>query len=295
MKLNYLTFLAGALLISSSVTHAQTGTGTTGMTSGSMTGQTSAFDRLFMLKAAQGNLAEVMTGQLAQQKSKNDEVRRLGALLVTEHRAANADLMRAMQSRGQVMPRFVGAMHMATYEQLQRANNRNFDALFLSAQVEAHENAINLYQQALQNATDPAARDYAQRYLPGIVGHTQQIYTLARRLNAPGMNERPQTLALPPGMENMAMMGNMSMGTGAGGMNGGNMNGMGNTGEMGSAGRSGNTGGGGNGGGSGNSGGGNATGNGAAQGQSAGNGTAGAGGGAGNGNNGTAGGGGGNG
>ena len=234
MQLKNLTILSGALLFVVPIAHAQTGTGTTGNSSNSTSSstgptlrqlvdaaqqnvqQTAAFDQLFFIKAAQGNMSEVMTGQLAQQKSKNEDVRRLAAMLVSEHGLANTELTGVIRKKGLPIPSTVGAMHQATFEQLNRTKNRDFDAMFLAAQVEAHENTITLYQQAIQNSSDPQARDYAQRYLPRIVGHTQQIYDLARRLNAPGIAERPLNPPTPAGITPQTTMNHSMMGTGTG-------------------------------------------------------------------------------
>ncbi|HEX8551984.1 MAG TPA: DUF4142 domain-containing protein [Abditibacteriaceae bacterium] len=152
------------------------------------------FDRLFIAKAAQGNMAEVMTGQLALRKSQNAQVRQLAQHLVTGHGVANTDLLRVATTNNVPPPTFVGAMHAATHDHLSRLSGAQFDQMYLAAQVEAHENAITLYQQELAVGTNPEARAYAARILPEIMNHTTMIYTIARAVNAPGLSDRPQDL-----------------------------------------------------------------------------------------------------
>lgn len=153
-----------------------------------------AIDRLFLLRAAQGNMAEVALGQLALRKSRNPKVRQLAQHLIQGHSTANATLLPILTRKGMPLPRFIGAMNAATNDQLARLSGGGFDRMFMSAQVEAHENSIALYQQELAMGTDEDARAYATRFLPEIMSHTMMIYNVARAVNAPGINERPQTL-----------------------------------------------------------------------------------------------------
>lgn len=148
------------------------------------------FDNLFLLKATQGNMAEVMTGQLASRKARNPQVRQLAQRLIQEHSAANAQIAPLLARRALPTPRFPGAMHTATYEYLSRLNNRAFDAAYMAAQVEAHENSITLYQQELAQGRDPNTRALAAALLPAILEHTAQIYSIAQAVGAPGIAER---------------------------------------------------------------------------------------------------------
>lgn len=148
------------------------------------------FDNVFLLKATQGNMAEVMTGQLAVRKARNPLVRQLAQRLVQEHSAANAQFVPVLARRALPVPRFVGAMHTATYDYLSRLKNQAFDAAYMAAQVEAHENTITLYQQELAQGTDPNARALAATLLPHILDHTAQIYSIAQAVGAPGIAER---------------------------------------------------------------------------------------------------------
>jgi hypothetical protein len=101
-----------------------------------------------------------------------------------------------MQARGIPLPQTVGAMHTATYEQLQRSRGDKFDQLYMASQTEAHEETVALYQSALPMVGDPAARAYITRYLPPVIGHTQMVYATARLVNAPGSTERPAIFPL---------------------------------------------------------------------------------------------------
>jgi putative membrane protein len=61
-----------------------------GMNSGAAltASQRADFDRLFYVKAAKGNMAEIMTSQLAVQKARNPQVKQIAQQMVTEHSRA---------------------------------------------------------------------------------------------------------------------------------------------------------------------------------------------------------------
>lgn len=205
---------------------ATTGTATTGtaMVGHSMTGTAAqvqsalnaSFDRLFLLKAAQGNMAEVMTSQLALRKARDPQVRQFAQHMIAEHSAAQRVLTQNAARRAMPLPSHVGAMHAATHEQLLRASGRNFDRLYMAAQVEAHENAITLYQQALVQAQDADTRAYASQFLPAILNHVGMVYSVARAVGAPGIADRPAALTT-----GISMTAGMAAGTEAAGMAGG--------------------------------------------------------------------------
>jgi putative membrane protein len=176
----------------------------------------SAMDDLFIMKAAQGNLAEVTLGQLALRKTRNAQVRQLAQRLVQDHTTANTELAQVFVRRGQTMPRQVGVMHQATQEQLSRLSGNRFDQTFMAGQVEAHENTITLYQTELAQGRDEGARSYASRYLPAILEHTAMIYSLARAVRAPGIELRPQALTTQSLMGGTATGSTMTDGTTAG-------------------------------------------------------------------------------
>lgn len=167
------------------------------------------FDRLFMLKAAQGNAAEVMTSQLALQKSKNPRVRQLAQMLVMEHGTAQRELLPLLTAKALPTPRQPGTMQIATFQMLSKLKGNNFDQQYMAAQVEAHEAAIALYQNELAMGTDEAARAYATKYLPHILGHTALIYAVAGEVKAPGSAER--MTALRTDMATMTALGNQAL------------------------------------------------------------------------------------
>ena len=170
------------------------------------------YDRVFVAKAMQGNMAEIATGQLALKKSKNAQVKMLAQHLITGHSAANADLMRVAASIGVKPPAMVSAMQKSTADNLSKMSGDRFDKMFMDAQIEAHENAITMYQHESEIGSNAEVKAYVARTLPAILDHTAMIFAVARNVGAPALADRPQELVLAAAdAGNMAMQKMMPM------------------------------------------------------------------------------------
>ena len=157
-------------------------------------------DQLFMVRAAEGNLAEITLAQLALQKSKTPEVKNVAQTIITGHTQAQNDLMsRAMAKGIQLMP-MLSPTHVAVSEKLKKAKGADFDKMYMANQTDDHENTIALFQTEVANGTDTDAKAHAQQFLPDIVGHTIMIYTVAKQVGAPGSELRPASPPVPPGV-----------------------------------------------------------------------------------------------
>lgn len=155
-----------------------------------MSGTLSAADRLFVVRAADGNMAEVMTSQMALKKA----------------------------GKGVALPPTVGPTHQIVSMALGKMSGGKFDQMFMGAQVEDHENTIALFQQEIASGQDGDVKAYAAKYLPKIVGHTTMIYGAASGVGVMAMHFRPST----PPMAGMTMspdsmgMGGTASGTSTG-------------------------------------------------------------------------------
>ena len=213
----------GLAALGASVAHAQADTtGQTGNGMATMAATLNAQDQLFMLRAADGNKAEVMTSQLALKKSKDGGVKQVAQTLIDGHSRAETELEGLAALKGVTPPKMLGPTHTVISQQLMGANGKAFDQMFVGAQVEDHENTIALFQQEIAMGQDPQVKAYAAKWLPDIEGHTAMIYQTASTVNPTVMAMRPPSPPSGPmtGMAGMGMSGGTS-GTATAGMSGG--------------------------------------------------------------------------
>jgi len=233
---------------------AGTGSGT-GMTPGMSMGAMTAgatlnpTDKLFMLRSAQGDMAEIATSQMALKKSKSPEVKQLAQRLITDHSQSLKEGMGLATLQGLPSPKGPCFADQAVAQKLMSANGKDFDKQFMAAQEEDHENIIALYNMELSQGQDPQVKAFAAKFLLGVESHSVQIYQVAKNVGAPFSELRPSTPPMVAGITPSSDMSGISgmsttgtstsgmsggMGTSASGMNGGMGTGTGSsTGNMG--------------------------------------------------------------
>lgn len=136
-------------------------------------------DKMFVRKVAQGNIAEVMAGKLALQKSKNEKVRSIATMLVAGHSKAQEDLKPVAATHKITLPRDTDARHKAMYRRLTRLSGTAFDKAFLKGMVKGHNATVALFRKQMDKGQDSHVREYAAEHLPDIQTHTRMIHDVA--------------------------------------------------------------------------------------------------------------------
>jgi putative membrane protein len=136
-------------------------------------------DASFYKNAAEGGIAEVEAGKLAQQNSGNPKVKDFGAMMVKDHSAADDKLKVLADSKGIRLPTTSSAGQMATKAKLEALSGRTFDKSYIMGQVKAHEDTVALFRKEIESGQDPDAKAFAQETLPAIRSHLKAIDTIA--------------------------------------------------------------------------------------------------------------------
>lgn len=140
-----------------------------------------AADKKFATKAAEGGLAEVQVGQLAQQKAASPQVKQLGETLVTDHTQANQELQQVAQNEGITLPSQPSSKEQAQSQKLQDLSGAAFDKAFVRMEIKDHQKDIKEFQEEAQSGTDPALKAFAQKSLPVLQKHLQMAQSLKQQ------------------------------------------------------------------------------------------------------------------
>jgi putative membrane protein len=141
-------------------------------------------DRMFIDSAALSGRAEVELGQLAASKAEDNSVRTFGQRMVTEHTAANDQLLQIARNKNVTVPVILDPAHQALKERLSGYSGHQFDTAYMHSQVIDHTKAVNLFQAEVNNSTgDPEVRGYASNNLPILNTHLQTADSIYSILN----------------------------------------------------------------------------------------------------------------
>ncbi|MBV9862573.1 MAG: DUF4142 domain-containing protein [Alphaproteobacteria bacterium] len=134
-----------------------------------------AADYNFIAQAAFGGWGEVSLGQVAQQRSGNPAITRLGAMLAADHMRANQELASLAMAHGVTPPNTPDPGRQGVATMLQAMSGPMFDREFVMEQIADHQVSITLFQGEAQMSMDPALRGFAQRYVPVLQQHLQAL------------------------------------------------------------------------------------------------------------------------
>lgn len=139
-------------------------------------------DRQFIMEAASGGMMEVEAGRLAEQSAQNARVKAFGAMMVRDHSAANSELMALASARNITLPDSMMEKHKSHIEKLRTATGRAFDKEYMSMMVMDHNEDVNKFQVAANNAQDTAVRGFANRTLPVLRMHKDSATAINKNM-----------------------------------------------------------------------------------------------------------------
>jgi putative membrane protein len=138
--------------------------------------------KTFVAEAAQGGLAEVELGELAQQKASSAAVKSFAGQMVADHGKANAELAQLAKQEDVEMPKQLDAKHQALRDRLAKLSGAEFDRAYMKEMVHDHEKDVAEFSQAAKSATDPQVKEFASKTLPTLEGHLRMAKEVEKSL-----------------------------------------------------------------------------------------------------------------
>ncbi|NBV15586.1 MAG: DUF4142 domain-containing protein [Janthinobacterium sp.] len=138
-----------------------------------------AYDKQFLSKAADAGSTEIAASKLAQSKSSNGDVKQFADAMVTQHTQVADELKQLAGSKQIAVSDAPGARHKAQLDKLGRLEGRQFDTEYAaSIGVAAHKDAVKLFTDASQKASDPDIKAFAVKTLPALQHHLDMANAL---------------------------------------------------------------------------------------------------------------------
>jgi putative membrane protein len=148
-----------------------------------------AADKCFVVMAAIDNEFEIQSGQAAQQKSQNDQVKQIAQKMVDDHTKAKQQLQQVAQQLQVQLPEQLPRMKQAELQIMSALPADQFDKNYLAHLQAAHAKDVTKFNSVSQLSQNDQVKQFAQQTLPVLQQHAQQV------------NQTATAMGLPNGME----------------------------------------------------------------------------------------------
>jgi len=125
----------------------------------------------FAQKAYQANIYEISAAKIALQRAQQDGIRALARDILRDHEKAQTELVDAAQEQGQVLSKTLDIEQEKRLEALRAASKGEFDTVYLSDQIRAHQIAMQLLSAYAENGHPGPLKVYAQATFPTVRMH----------------------------------------------------------------------------------------------------------------------------
>jgi putative membrane protein len=170
-----LGLLVGCAQMSGSGSNASTSSSAKSATASATAGsKVSKADQELMEDIAHANIAEIQTGQLALEKSKNEQVRKFAQKMVDDHTMAMQELQKVAAAKGVTLPTDTDPQHKVVAAALKVLSGDTFDRQYMSqVGVADHKRTHELLEKTQRTATDTDLKAYAQKTISVVHQHLQ--------------------------------------------------------------------------------------------------------------------------
>jgi putative membrane protein len=134
----------------------------------------------FIQKAAMSDMYEVQAGKLAAEKGQADVVKQFGQQMVDAHTKTTEELIGIVKSKNIKvdLPTKLDATHQKLIDDLTSASAQDFDKTYANQQVDAHQEAVDLFKRYASSGDNADVKQFAEKTLPTIEHHLNEAKKL---------------------------------------------------------------------------------------------------------------------
>ena len=147
-------------------------------------------DEEFAKKAAQGGMAEVKLGQLAQEKASNEKVKSFAQKMVEDHTKANDKLKEVAGKENINLPTDLDSKDEATYESLSKLSGAAFDRAYARDMVKDHQQDVSEFRREATSGRKEPIKSFAQETLPTLQKHLQEARQMEQSVSGSGIGKK---------------------------------------------------------------------------------------------------------
>ncbi len=134
----------------------------------------------FVTKASIANKFEIDSSKIAIRKSQNSDIKSFAQMMVDDHTKTGDKLKGVLDSsKSSFKPSDdLDDKHQKLLDKLDAASGNDFDNNYISMQVDAHKEAVELFGDYSKNGDDSKLKEFAGETLPALKEHLRQVEKL---------------------------------------------------------------------------------------------------------------------
>jgi len=129
----------------------------------------------FLVKAANGGMAEVALAQLAKEKATDTAVQHFADMMIADHSAANEKVKALAAERNVTLPAAPSDDEQKKAADLGKKTGKDFDKDYVNAMVKGHEETLDLFKKVSGKTSDGAVKAFADNTIPTLEHHLMRI------------------------------------------------------------------------------------------------------------------------
>ena len=138
-------------------------------------------DARFMDDATRGGLTEIKAGDIAEGRTKRDDVKEFAKMMQKDHADVNKNLKALADRMEMKLPTDVGN-HQPFIDGLKAKTDADFDRTYVAASVEGHQKCVAMFENFSKATKNADLKAFADNTLPGLRTHLKHAQTLLEAL-----------------------------------------------------------------------------------------------------------------
>lgn len=139
-------------------------------------------DATFAREAAEGGIAEVKFGQLAEDKGSSQEVKNFGKRMVTDHTKADDQLKADAAKEKFTLPTDMSKRDQMAYDRLSKLSGSAFDRAYSRDMVRDHRADVAEFLNESKHGKQEWTKDFALQNLPTLRDHLKQAEEMLHKV-----------------------------------------------------------------------------------------------------------------
>jgi putative membrane protein len=135
----------------------------------------------FVKKVAISDMMEIQSSELALSRQPDADTKPFAEKMVKDHQETSKEL-KALVDSGKVkvtLPTALDAEHMKKLDELKAKSGKDFDRAYDQMQLQAHEEAVALFEQYSRNGDNPELKSWAAKTLLHLKEHLEMAKKLS--------------------------------------------------------------------------------------------------------------------